>query len=214
MHFGVIAFRACGVYLPSHFLCYESEFLAYSVLVFVHCLAEVVQVVCQSLFLLADVQLLDVVYQFLFKSVLVIFHLGYACQSVDDALAYLFHSRLLVWFDFSQQFFDIVNLLLELPLQGGTFLSAECQELFQCVVYALSYPGPFLVGQFLYLRPCHHVRHAQNGGEDVLWLWNAGGGYNVAYLFIVGFHQLLVYRRGVRRRVFLRPDGEIHLSSF
>ena len=68
-----------------------------------HGLAEIFQMVAEALLLLADVEFLDVVDEFLLEAILVVFHLGNLLQTVDDALADFLHARLLVGFNLLQQ---------------------------------------------------------------------------------------------------------------
>ena len=92
---------------------------------FAHGFAEVLQVVGQSLLLLADVELLDVVYQLLLQPVLVVLHAWNLQQPVDDARTNLLNAALFVGLNRSQERLDIVDFLIELLFQRSTFLCAE-----------------------------------------------------------------------------------------
>ena len=61
LHFSLVAFAAGGVDFASHFLRDEPQFLAHAVTFFAHGLAEIVQMIGQTLLLFTDVQLLDVI---------------------------------------------------------------------------------------------------------------------------------------------------------
>ena len=116
LHLGMVALGACGIYLTTHLLGYETKFLAHSMVFLRQCLAEIFQVVCQSLLFLADVEFLYVVYQLLLKSVLVIFHLWNACQTIYDALANLLNTTFLKRLYGSQKGFYVVYFLLKFLL--------------------------------------------------------------------------------------------------
>ena len=110
LHLGVVALAACGVDFASHLLCYETELLALSV-AFAHCLAEVGEVVGEALFLLVDVEFLDVVDEFLLESVVVILYAEALLEAVEDALAYLLGALLLIGYDAVEQGFYVVFAL-------------------------------------------------------------------------------------------------------
>ena len=57
----------------------------------------------QTLLLLADVELLDVVDELLLEAVLIVVNLGNLLQTIDDALADLLHARLLIRFYLREQ---------------------------------------------------------------------------------------------------------------
>ena len=92
MHLGLVRLRAGGVDLTTHLLRDEAELLADAATFFLHSLAEVLQMVGQTLLLLADVELLDVVNELLLEAVLVVVNLGNLLQTIDDALANLLHA--------------------------------------------------------------------------------------------------------------------------
>ena len=94
---------------------------------FCHSLAEVSQVIGKTLLLLTDVQLLDVVDEFLLKSVLVILYVGYLLESIDNACAYFFNTCLLEWLDAEQELLYIVNLFAEFLLQRSALLGSDCK---------------------------------------------------------------------------------------
>lgn len=87
------------------------------------------QVVGKALLLLADVELLDVVDEFLLQAVLVVIHIRNLLQSVNDVLSDLLHASLLVWFDASQERLDVIHFLSKFLLKSGSFLLAEGYEM-------------------------------------------------------------------------------------
>lgn len=94
LHFGVVRLAAGGIDFPSHFLGDESQLLALSVSA-CHRFAEIAQVIGQTLFFFVDVQLFDVIDEFLFQSVLVVVYAdGFSSASV-------MRSRILVTRSFS-----------------------------------------------------------------------------------------------------------------
>ena len=106
---------------------------------------EVFEVVCQSLLLLVDVEFLDVVNQFLLKTVLVVVYLRNLLETIDNLFSNLWYTILFKRFDALQKISDIVNLLGKLLLQCRTFLFAEFGELFNSLVDSLLCYFPFLV---------------------------------------------------------------------
>ena len=125
-------------------MCDEAQFLSYG-FVLVHGGAEVFQVISQPLFLLTDVEFLDVINQFLLQTILIILNIRNLREAVNDASAYLFNTQLFVWFNLIQQVGDVVQLLGELLLQCGTFLFAEVDELVESLCDGLLCDSPFLI---------------------------------------------------------------------
>ena len=178
-----------------------------------HGLAEVLQVVGQTLLLLADVQLLDVVDELLLQTVLVVLHAGNLLQPVDDALANLLHAALLVGLDAGQQLLDVVNLLLKLLFKGGTLLLAEVHQCLDGLFHSLAGSGPLVVAQHLLLRLRQHVGHAQQRVHRVGRQGDArllGDGHHLA---VVVLDECAVDGGGVDRGVFLYPEAEVHLAA-
>ena len=91
----------------------------------IHGLAEILQVVGKALLLLADVELLDVVDEFLLQAVLVVIHIRNLLQTVNDVLSDLLHASLLVWLDAGKESLDVIHLLSKFLLESGSFLLAE-----------------------------------------------------------------------------------------
>ena len=138
--------------------------------IFCHSFAEIVEVIGKTLLLLADVKFLDIIYQLLLKAVLVVFHLGYGAESIDDALAYLFYTRLLVGLNFRHKLLDVVDLLGKLALKGCTLLTTEVNKLLKSHLDAIPCNSPLAIGENLQIGLGHHIRHPQQSGENVLWL--------------------------------------------
>ena len=180
----------------------------------VHCLAEVLQVIAESLLLLADVEFLDVVDQFLLQSVLVVFDIRNLLQSVHDVGLDLLHARFLVRLYAGEQCLDVVHLLGELLLQGSTLLAAELDEVVHSLVDGLLCSLPFLVCQFFHIGLGRHVGQAQQRSIPVGGLRNACLCRNLLDLLVIVLHQRHVDGRGVSHNVLFYPDREINLASF
>ena len=181
---------------------------------FAHGFAEVLQVVGQSLLLLADVELLDVVYQLLLQPVLVVLHAWNLQQPVDDARTNLLNAALLVGLNRSQERLDIVDFLIELLFQRSTFLCAEVHQGSYGLLYSLLYGTPLVVGQHLLFGFGQHVGHARQGVEPVLRLGNAHLLRHGLQLTVVVLYEGGIHGRRVDARLFLYPDGKVHLSAF
>ena len=168
----------------------------------------------EPLLLLANVELLDVVYQFLLQTVLVVFHVGYSLQPFHNPRLYLLHARLLIRLYAFEQSGNVVYLLRELPLQCRTLLIAEPDERVYRLVNRLASDIPLLIVELLHIAFCRHVRHAQQCQKPVLRFGNARRRSDVLYLPVVVLHQCGVYWSGVCGGVFLYPYGEIHLTAY
>ena len=83
---------------------------------FKHSLTEIVEMVGKSLFLFAYVEFLDVVDEFLFEAVFVVFHFGDCIQAVYYSLPYFLHPCFLEWFNLAHELFNIVNFLAKFLL--------------------------------------------------------------------------------------------------
>ena len=139
-------------------------------------LAEVFQVIGQSLLLFTDVQLLDIVDELLLQPVLVVVDLRDLFQPFDDCLFNLWYTALLVRLDRLQQCLDVVDLLVELLLQRGTFLTAESLQVSKGSLNASADGSPLLFAEFLFFRLAERVGQAQQHVVPVLRLRNAGLG--------------------------------------
>ena len=182
-----------GIDFTSHFLGYEAELLALSV-AGSHGFAEVGKVVGEALLFLVDVQLLDVVYQFLFQTVLVIIHADGLFECSGNFFTDFGHTFHFVRFDILHQCFDVVQLFVEFLFKGGSFLDAEVGDLVNGFVDGLAYDGPFLVAQFLDVDFGQYVRHAKQGGKEVGRHRNVRSGSNILELFVVIAHQRSIDR--------------------
>ena len=105
----------------------------------------------ESLFLLVDVEFLDVEDELLLEAVLVVLHAEALLQAVEYAFAYLLGALHLVGFDGCEQCGNVVELFAELLLQRGALLSAEVHELLHGFLHYASCHGPFLIGELLHL---------------------------------------------------------------
>ena len=166
----------------------------------------------QTLLLLADVQLLDIVDELLFQAVLVVLSARNLLQAIDDALTDLLHTRLLVGFYRCQQLFDVINLLAKLLLQSGTLLCTEVHQMLHSLLYTTLHDLPLLVTEQLYLRLCQHVGHAHQqrhpvGVRHLVFLGKA------CQLLIVVLHQCLVDLRSIDSSILFYPDVKLYLTS-
>ena len=168
----------------------------------------------QSLFLLADVKLLYVVYQLLLQSVLVVVGFGNVAQAIGDACAYLLDAALLVRLQAVEQLLDVVHLLGELLHQCFALLQAEVLQLCESLIDSLHGHLPLLVAELFHLGAGGHVGQPQQGLEPVRGFGNARSGRNVLYLSVVVLHESPVYGCGISAGILLNPQGEVHLSAF
>ena len=167
----------------------------------------------QSLLLLADVQLLDIIDEFLLQPVLVVVDLRDLFQAFDDRLFDLRHAALLEGLDRLQQCLDIVDLLVELLLQCGTFLTAESLQVSKSSLNTRTYGRPLLVTEFLFLRFPESVGQTQQHIVPVLRLRNAGFGRDRFDLLIVRLYNLGVDGHTGLCVVFLNPNREVHFAT-
>ena len=212
LHLGLIGLGTRGIDLATHLLSDETQFLALTRLVG-HGLAEILQMIGQALLLLADVQLLNIIYQFLLQAVLVVFCPGNLLQAVDDALANLLYPTLLVWFYRQHQPFNIVSLLGKLLLQGRTLLGTEIHQMLYSLADTLSRHGPFLITENLNLCLRQHVRHAHQRRHPVRTRQLMVVG-KAAQLLVVAVHQRRIHRHSICRSILFHPEAELHFSAY
>ena len=178
-----------------------------------HRLAEILQVVGQTLFLLTDIQFLDIVNQFLLQTVLVIIHTRNLLQSVNDTLANLLYTTLLERFDFCQQTFDIINLLSKLLLERSTLLLTEIHQGSNGTLNSLAGSIPLFVGELFLFCLRQHIRHACQGVHPVLGLRDTHLRSYVLQLMVVVLHESGIHRRCIHSGLFLNPEREVHLTT-
>ena len=112
----MIALRASGIDFASHFLCDETEFFANTMTTLFHCFMEVFEVVCQSLFLLVDIKFLNIINQFLLKTILIVVNLWNLFKTIDNLFSNLWYTTLFERLNTLQEVSNIVNLLSKLLL--------------------------------------------------------------------------------------------------
>ena len=144
LHLGLIALRASGVDLSAHLLCYEAQLLTLSARL-LQGFAEIFQVVSQALLLFANVELLDIINQFLLKAVLIILNVGYALQAINNAGTYLLNTSFLPRLNAVQQLLNVVNLLSKLLLKGSTLLLTEVDQFVNSLFNSGTGYGPLSV---------------------------------------------------------------------
>ena len=113
--------------------------------------------ILQTLFFLVDIEFFDVINHLLLQSVAVVFHANQFLQAIDDAGADFLHTRSFVRFDAHQQLLNVVHLLIELGLKGGTLLCAEFLQLVDCVGDGTESHLPFLIAEHFHLHTRHRV---------------------------------------------------------
>ncbi len=168
----------------------------------------------QALFLLADVELLDVVDQLLLQTVLVVLHAGNLLQAVDDALANLLHTALLKGLNLSHEALYVVYLLCKLLLQSGTFLTAEAHQCPDGLFHGLTCCGPLLVAELFHVGARQHVGHPCQRVHPVLRLRNSRLTRDSLQLTVVVVYQCAVHGSSLYARILLYPEGEVHLAAF
>ena len=183
----------------------ETQFLTLSV-AFAHSLAEIIQMVGQTLFLLADVELFYVIDEFLLQAVFVVFHLRNLFQTIHDALAYLFHTGFLIRFDGSQECLDVVNLLSKFAFEGGTFLDAEVNQLLQSLFDGLLGSFPFFSSKLLALCFARYIGHTEQGVEPILRLGNTRLGRDGLDLPVIVLYKRCIDGRSIRASLALYPN--------
>ena len=168
----------------------------------------------QPLLLLADVELLDIVDQLLLQTVAVVIHTRYLLQTFYDALTDLLHTPRLVRLDLCQQLLDVVNLLLELLLEGGTLLDTEVHEVLQRFSHSLAHHLPLCLVEHLRLRLRQHVGHPEKRVEAVLRHGDARLLRDALDLLVVVLHESRIDGCGVYGHVLLYPHTHVNLSSY
>ena len=149
-----------SINFASHFLSDETQFLSLSV-AGSHGFAEVSEVVGEALLFLVDVQLFDVVDQFLLQAVLVVVHADGLFEGSRNLFAdfgYTFH---FVRLDILHQCFDVVQFFVEFLFEGSTFLNAEVGNLSDGLVNRLTDYTPFFFGQFLDVYFSQYIWHTE-----------------------------------------------------
>ena len=180
---------------------------------FCHRLAEVSQVIGKTLLLLTDVEFLDIVDEFLLKSVLVILHVGYLLESIDNACAYFFNTCLLEWLDAEQKLLYIVNLFAEFLLESSALLGAECNKLVYGFVDGCICHLPLFGSERFGLCLRHDVGHAQKSDKPVGRQRNLALLCHVLYLLAVVLCQFGVDVCSVGVGILLHPNGEVDLAA-
>ena len=168
----------------------------------------------EALFLLVDVELLDVVDHLLLEAVAVHLHFGDGVEAVDDAGAYLLHAGRLKGFYLCEQGAYVGNLLLELTLQRGALLAAEVHEGFDGAVCHAGGYGPLLIGELHSLAARQHVGQAQKRGYPApLGLVEVVVADDAADLVDIGFQDGAVDGCGGIVVVALDVKAEVHLAA-
>ena len=166
----------------------------------------------QALLFLADVEPFDVVDEFLLQPILVVFDLGNAVQSLDDALADFLHALLLESLDAGEQLPDVIDFLGEFPFERCPFLTAEVGERVEGLLHGLAHHRPFLLAEHFGLGARRHVGHPHQRLKPVLRLGNAHRRSHLLHLPIIILHE-----RGVDfgrvAAVFFGRDDELHFSA-
>ena len=167
----------------------------------------------QTLLLLADVELLDIIDQFLLQAVTVVLHPRNLLQTVNDAGLDLFHTALLVRLDGCQQTGDVVNLLRKLLLKGGTLLLAEVHEAVEGLLHGSLHCQPFLVVQLFHVRLCQHVRHPQQRIEVVFRHRDTRLFRDGLDLLVIILHEGRIDRRWIHSHILFYPHTHVHLTT-
>ena len=168
--------------------------------------------VCQALFLLTDIEFLDVVDQLLLQTVLIVVHSRNLLQTLHDALFDFLHATLLVGLDLSQQHGDIVDLLRELLLKGCSLLCTEVHEVLQSLTDGTFNCLPLFVVQLLCIRLCQYVGHTEQGVEPVLGHRDACLLRDALDLLVVVLHESGIDGGRVNGHILLYPDAHVHFS--
>ena len=167
----------------------------------------------QALLLLADVKLLDIVDELLLQTVTVIVHTRNLLQAVHDAGLDLLHTPCLVRLYLCQQLLDVVNLLLELLLEGGTLLDTEVHEVLQGLSHSTSHHLPLCLVERLGICLRQYVRHPEQCVEPVFRHGDPrllGDGLDLP---IIVLHECRIDRRGVNGHVLLYPHAHVHFAT-
>ena len=212
LHFSLIGLRACGVDFATHLLSDETEFLSLSGGI-CHRLTEILQVVSQTLFLLTDVQFLNIIDEFLFQTVLVVLRLRNLLQPVNNTGADFLDTALLIRFDGRQELFDVVNLLTEFLLQCSTFLRTEVNQMLQGFFDTSTNSIPLLVSQNLDFRLGQHIGHTGQCLHPIHTLSNTMTISEALQLLIVVLHQGHIQRSSFGSCIFLNPHSHFHLTT-
>ena len=178
-------------------------------------LDEIFQVVGQPLFFFVDIQLFDVVNQFLFQAVFVIIHFQCLLKSLHDALFDAPHTFLLIRLYFCQEAGNVGNLLAEFFLQRNAFLASELHQRVQGTLDSFVRQSPFFIRKLLHFVLGQDVGQAQKGAKPIGWLGDARGRGNFFNPLVIGLHQSRV--DGSSRGgsfLFLYPQAKVHLAAF
>ena len=170
----------------------------------------------EALFLLGDIQFLDVVDKFLLKAVLVVVDFWNLLKAVNDTLTDFLHTRVLVWFNALHESLDIVDFLAEFLCESLTFLTTEINEGIESRVDSLTSNRPFLFGKdFCLILLYENVRHTQDDrhhlGHRRSSLVVAAG--KCCELLVVILSEFDIDRCCISHLVLFNPDREIHFSA-
>ena len=212
LHLCLVAFTAGRVDFAAHFLCDEAQFLAHAAAVFVHCFAEIAEVIGQPLFLFADVQLLNIIDQLLLQTVFVVVDTGDLLQSLDDILAYFLRASLFIRLDAGKKTLDIVNLFVEFQLQGRAFLLAKSHQSGNRFIDGLQGKGPLLVGELLHIGLRSDIGQVQQRVEPIGWFGDTGLRSNGFELPVVVFYEGSIDGCRIDDGLFLDPNRKVHLA--
>ena len=169
----------------------------------------------KTLLLLIDIQLLDIVDQFLLQTVLIIIYRK-LLQRIEDTFLDLRYSIFLIRFYGSQQLAYASDVCAEFPIQRLTLLLAEIQQMLNSFLHSCKHCIPLFFSQFHSLiLSGHHIRHSQQSGKPILRSRNACFLHYLCQTLIISRHRALVdgYHH-IGSFFFLYPQSEIHLSAF
>ena len=169
--------------------------------------------ISKSLFLFADIKFLNVIYQLLLQTVLIILHSWDLFQSVLNTSLDLLHTTLLVWLDIRQQLSDIVYLLSKLLLESCSLLNTKVNKTLQGIAQSTFHHIPLLIVECLYISLRQHIWHASEGVNPIFRFRNANLLGNAFQLIIVVFYECCIYWCCVHSTLFLYPHTHIHLST-
>ena len=165
----MIALRAHGVDFTAHLLSDETEFLALA-LRSGERFEEVVEVLPQPLFLLVDVEFLDVENHFLLEAPLVVVYLGNGSEAIGDARTDLYKTLRLVARHLGEQVGDTGDAHAEELLELFPLHSAIGADRVERRIKRLHYGIALLAADFLHGIALHGIGETQQRGIPVVGL--------------------------------------------
>ena len=214
----MVGLGAGGIDFSSHFLGYETQFLA-RIRVGFDDFHEIFAMLAQADLFFVDVQFLKIENHFLFQP----FRIR-GNGKLGQSGIYLFldcrNPFSLQCFDFRNEIHDVGHLCRHVGKQGFPLLLPVCAQVVHCPAYTSEDFRPVFIVYYVLLFPAvHHVGESQDCGKDVPGVYIPFSGkfivyqrIYIVYLSIVGQCRFRVYFLGVLGGIRFESHEEVYVA--